>query len=421
MAKRQTELAPVRIAAQEMRMVSIDELVPYERNAKRHSAAQLKQLRASLREFGFVAPVMIDENKNVIAGHGRLEAARAEGMREVPCVLASGLTDAQRRAYIIADNRLTELGEWNMDALRFEMSELSALHFDTSLTGFEMPPTERIEVNAYTRAKASDDHRERTPPDVEALTTEDGEPDEGYTEFVDKFKRKLTTDDCYTPPAVFEAVRAWAFEHYDLGDAPIVRPFYPNGDYQSADYPEGCVVLDNPPFSILSEICRFYMERGIRFFLFAPALTLFSIAAGECNYIATSYQVVYENGANVCTGFVTNLGKYKIETAPELYAAIAAAVASSTTSVELPAYTYPDTVAAPIRLAPMARYMHFAVKASECSFIRALDSQRAQGKAIYGGFLLSEKAAAEKAAAKTRDAYVWELSEREREIVAALG
>lgn len=166
MTKKQAEPAPVRIAAQEMRMVSIDELVPYERNAKRHSAAQLKQLRASLREFGFVAPVMIDENKNVIAGHGRLEAARAEGMREVPCVLASGLTDAQRRAYIIADNRLTELGEWDMDALRFEMSELSALHFDTSVTGFEMAEVGLACKDAHMRDAREDDFNPVPPPET---------------------------------------------------------------------------------------------------------------------------------------------------------------------------------------------------------------------------------------------------------------
>lgn len=163
MAKKQTTLAPVRIAAQEMRMVSIDELVPYARNAKRHSKAQLAQLRASLREFGFVAPVMIDEDKNVIAGHGRLEAARAEGMREVPCVLASGLSDAQRRAYIIADNRLTELGEWDMDALRFEMSELSELHFDTSVTGFEISEI-GIAGEAGILSKPIEDNYDAAPP-----------------------------------------------------------------------------------------------------------------------------------------------------------------------------------------------------------------------------------------------------------------
>lgn len=337
-------------------------------------------------------------------------------MTEVPYVLVGDLTEAQRRAYIIADNRLTELGEWDADKLRFEMGELQAMHFDTTLTGFELGEVERIEVAGYTRAKAA-----AGAPDMDALSTADGESDEEYEAFVEKFKPKLTTDDCYTPKAVYEAVRDWVVAHYGIEVAPIVRPFYPGGDYQSYDYPEGCVVLDNPPFSIISEICRFYMARGIRFFLFAPALTLFSIAAGECHYIPTSCAVTYENGAVVRTGFVHNLGDFKLETAPELYAAVAAADAESAAD-ELPAYTYPDCVATPIRLAPMARYEHFAVRESECRFIRALDAQKEAGKTIYGAaFLLSEKAAAEKAAAERRASHTWELSEREREIVASLG
>ena len=134
--KKATE--PVRVAAKGLPTVRIDELRPYENNAKIHGEEQIKQLRRSLREFGFVSPVLIDEDKNLIAGHGRVEAARAEGMTEVPYVLVSDLTDAQRRAYIIADNRLAETGEWDAARLKFEMQELQAMEFDTDLTGFAM-------------------------------------------------------------------------------------------------------------------------------------------------------------------------------------------------------------------------------------------------------------------------------------------
>lgn len=99
---------------------------------------------------------------------------------------------------------------------------------------------------------------------------------ESYEEFVEKFKPKKTTDDCYTPPAIYEAVKDWAVKEYGIDPATIVRPFYPGGDYERFEYPEGCVVLDNPPFSILSKILRFYDERGIAYFLFAPTLTMFS-------------------------------------------------------------------------------------------------------------------------------------------------
>ena len=139
MGKKQTAgQTPVRVAVKDMPTIRIDELIPYENNAKIHGPEQIEQLRRSLREFGFVSPVLIDEERNLIAGHGRVEAARAEGMTEVPYVTVSDLTEAQRRAYIIADNRLAETGEWDAARLKFEMEELSTLSFDTSLTGFTM-------------------------------------------------------------------------------------------------------------------------------------------------------------------------------------------------------------------------------------------------------------------------------------------
>lgn len=94
-----------------------------------------------------------------------------------------------------------------------------------------------------------------------------------YDAFVEKFKRKKTTDDCFTPPLVYDAVRDWACAEYGIDPARIVRPFWPDTDYRRFDYPAGCVVLDNPPFSILTPICEFYLARNIPFFLFAPALT----------------------------------------------------------------------------------------------------------------------------------------------------
>lgn len=139
MGKKQTAgQTPVRVAVKDLPTIRIDELVPYANNAKIHGPEQIEQLRRSLREFGFVSPVLIDENKNLIAGHGRVEAARAEGMTEVPYVTVSDLTEAQRRAYIIADNRLTEASVWDAGRLKLEMQELQALEFDTDLTGFAM-------------------------------------------------------------------------------------------------------------------------------------------------------------------------------------------------------------------------------------------------------------------------------------------
>lgn len=120
----------------EMQLVSIDKLIPYINNARTHSPEQIKKLRASLREFGFINPVIIDKNFNVIAGHGRILAAKEEGIREVPCVLADYLTEAQKKAYIIADNRMAMDAGWDEELLRVEIEALQAEAFDLSLTGF---------------------------------------------------------------------------------------------------------------------------------------------------------------------------------------------------------------------------------------------------------------------------------------------
>lgn len=119
----------------EMRQVA--DLVPYARNARAHSDEQIQQLRASLREFGFVAPLLIDAEGNILAGHGRLIAAKAEGYVEVPCVLVEHLTETQRRAYILADNRLAERASWDEDMLQLELQELRDAGFDFTLTGFD--------------------------------------------------------------------------------------------------------------------------------------------------------------------------------------------------------------------------------------------------------------------------------------------
>ena len=116
--------------------VGIDKLIPYARNARTHSKEQIKQLRASLREFGFVNPCIIDKEYNIIAGHGRVMAAKEEGISDIPCVFAEHLTDAQKRAYILADNRLALNAGWDDEMLSVELSDLQASAFDLSLLGF---------------------------------------------------------------------------------------------------------------------------------------------------------------------------------------------------------------------------------------------------------------------------------------------
>jgi len=121
----------------EMQLVPITKLVPYVNNARTHSPEQINKLRSSLREFGFINPVIIDRDYGVIAGHGRILAAKEEGIDEVPCVFADHLTEAQKKAYIIADNRMAMDAGWDEELLRVEIEALQGEDFDVSLTGFD--------------------------------------------------------------------------------------------------------------------------------------------------------------------------------------------------------------------------------------------------------------------------------------------
>lgn len=120
----------------EMQLVALDKLIPYVNNARTHSPEQIGKLRSSLREFGFINPVIIDRDFGIIAGHGRVLAAREEGITEVPCVFVDHLTEAQKKAYIIADNRMALDAGWDEELLRVEIEALQAEAFDISLTGF---------------------------------------------------------------------------------------------------------------------------------------------------------------------------------------------------------------------------------------------------------------------------------------------
>lgn len=233
-------------------------------------------------------------------------------------------------------------------------------------------------------------------------------------------------------------------DRYGLNSEKFVRPFVPNGDYQSFDYAPDVIVVDNPPFSILSEIQRFYAQHNIKFFLFAPALTIFRplfADAGICA-ICTGAAITYDNGAAVSTSFVTNLepdGHIAIS-APGLYQAIKRAdeIQRKKNKKQLPKYVYPDNVLT----ATMVNYLsahgvEYAVRSKDACFVRALEDQKKHKKGIYGsGFLLSdksknakvkaekaakEKAAKEKETTEAEDTQQWQLSDRELEIIRGLG
>ena len=394
------------------------DLTPYENNTRKHAPDDIDQIKASIEADGFNDPIGVwGENNLIVEGHGRQIAAIEMGLDKVPCIRLDHLTETQRRDYAIRHNRTAELSGWDFAKLEEEIAALEIEGVDLSGLKFDIGD----ENDWFSRDDRNDKSRQ--------------EGNDEYNEFLDKFEAKKTTDDCYTPEIVYDAIAEWVTNEYGIDRSHFVRPFYPGGDYKKYSYPADCAVVDNPPFSILAEIISWYAERSIRFFLFAPQLTLFS-SSSSCCCLPCGVDITYENGAVVPTSFVTNLEDNRVRVIPELYKVVEAANDKNleATRRTLPKYKYPDYVLT----AAMCNYMcahdtPLTIKREDSQHIRYLDSQKEYGdKAIFGsGYLLSEKAAAEKAAAEKAAAekaaaekaaaHVWELSEREWQIIKRLG
>lgn len=231
---------------------------------------------------------------------------------------------------------------------------------------------------------------------------------ETYEQFTEKFIPKRTTDDCYTPPQVYQALLQWAVSNLHLEGRSVVRPFYPGGDYEHYTYPDGCVVIDNPPFSIYAKIVRFYLDRGIDFLLFAPALTQLVMGTDVC-YLATVCDVTYENGALVRTSFTTNLlPGIRLWTAPALRQTVQQAADDYFRNVRRDLYRckknavkvkyqWPDHLISSATVGKIAvRGVDLRISSEECTYVR-----NAGGVEIFGaGLLLTKRAAADRAAAE---------------------
>lgn len=243
-----------------------------------------------------------------------------------------------------------------------------------------------------------------------------------YDGFVAKFEPKRTTDDCMTPPEVYEAVLTWAEAEYGIDREKVVRPFWPGGDFEAAEYPDGCCVVDNPPFSILARIMDFYAARGIPYLIFAPNKTLLGSALrrpGACCLMCGA-SVTYANGAKVSTSFVTSMDAARVRTAPDLLRAVEEADlrAREATRKELPRYRYPDEVMRFSDLENLSRGgVDFRLHDGEFARKAKLDCQG--DKMIFGGgVMMCSRKTEERQAAERRAARVFELSERERAEVA---
>ena len=224
-----------------------------------------------------------------------------------------------------------------------------------------------------------------------------------YDEFVEKFKPKKTTDDCYTPKAVYDVVLEYVNGITPLDGRHIVRPFWPGADFTECEYPDGCIVIDNPPFSIYSKIVRWFIAHGIDFFIFAPGLTQ-RVAGADVCYVATMADVTYDNGALVRTSFTTNIIKdYRLMTAPKLAEDIRKASKKPTKGQPI-IYEYPDNLITLALLGKLnQRGIDFSVRKDECAEVTNIDALRRVKRSLFcGGFLLNERAAAERAAARER-------------------
>ena len=332
----------------------------------------------------------------ILGGNLRYEGCKANKDKDAPCIIIpEGTTVEKMKEIVLKDNGA--FGQWDYDALANEWDDLPLVDWC---------------VPAW----------DTSSPDMN-LSTKGREGDEDYDSFVDKFKQKLTTDDCYTPPEVFDVVRDFVDKNVTkLNGKKIVRPFYPGGNYENLEqYPKGSIVIDNPPFSILSAIIRFYCGHEIPFFIFAPSLTLFSAHDCDVTYIVSNAPVVYENGAVVSTGFITNLiPDLRIWCCPQIREEIIAS--QETEDKTKQGFVYPDNIVTSAVLGKLvAHATELKVRKISCEYIKSSDSAEEQGRSLYGGgYILSDGAAAERAAAERAAATRLNISDRERSIIERL-
>lgn len=367
-----------------IKKMKLADLIPTENNPRQIKKDDFERLKKPVQSFPQmldIREIVVDEKNRILGGHQRVKALLANGEKEVNVKVVEGLSEEEKREFVIRDN--IQNGEWDFDMLANEWDDLPLDDWGVSIPVWDESQTE-------------------------------------YQQFVDKFKPKLTTDDCYTPNAVFEAVEKWVRKEYKLGNIENIRPFKPEGDYQSESY-EGKVVIDNPPFSILSEIVRWYTDKGVKFFLFAPCLTTFGIALDcQTTKIITGVNIVYENGAKVLTNFVTNMASSNVlvKVAGTLRQRIEEAQPKE--SAELERYNRPKNLKVGTDLVYVAKLGHdWELTNEDCQIVKNADGLKDVGKGLYGGGLIVSDEVAEKLQAE-KSAIVVELSDREKEIVAKL-
>ena len=256
-----------------------------------------------------------------------------------------------------------------------------------------------------------------------------------YESYVAKFRdRPKTTDDTFTPPDVYEAVLQYLREERLITPADtILRPFYPGGDYEHADYPPGGIVVDNPPFSCFSRICRFFADRAIPFFLFGPGLTIFTVA-NFCTAVIIDCAITFSNGAVIKCNFATSLFPRLLATTSPRLSSLIAACPSQNQNRHMPSYAYPAELLSVSDMQNIARGgVPFSVPRSRAEKVRNLDLHPSRTGLFGDHYLIghdlaeAKEKAKEKAKAKAKQKAKQKakttilLSPREQAIVRRLG
>ena len=426
-------------------VVSIDDLIQDDHNFNKGNEQGAQLLERSFRECGAGRSVLIDKDNRLVGGNKAQKGFKAAGKKKVIIVDSDAdtlvavrrkdvsLDSAEGRKMAYLDNLTTQVNlTW--DETELEAVQADVEGFDIADFGFDIEDLPQVTFPTGDETEEQAIERKRKEFEEKMAAGELDENDPEYQEFVKKFEAKRTTDDCYTPDVVYDAVAEWVASEYNVSRANFVRPFYPGGDYQKERYKPTDIVVDNPPFSILASIIDWYNERGIRYFLFGPQLTMLGTCTNRCTCLAVGVQITYANGANVNTSFCTNMDDKDIAVKADarLYKMVNDANLSLDERKKFPKYVYPKNVI-------MSPFMHqcakhgvdFIIRKSECHPIEELDAQAEAGKAIYGkGYLVSDRVVERRIEAERikeqhdreeRDnAQQWELSERERAIIESL-
>lgn len=270
---------------------NIEDLKEYENNPRINNSA-VDYVSKSIEQFGFRIPIVIDKDDTIVCGHARYKACKKLDIYKIPCVIINDLTEEQIKAFRLIDNKSSEQASWDFKKLELEIKS------------FEKK--DNINIKEFNFVSKQDEFFNN---DIKQGKFEEQEDNEEYNDFVNKFKEKHTTDDCYTPTNIYDAVVKFVENEYKVDKKNFVRPFYPGGDYRNYKYKKNDIVVDNPPFSIYSEIVNYYTENNIKFFIFGPGLTILSTKNRNVTYIIIFCEIAYQNGAKVNTSFVTNLDK----------------------------------------------------------------------------------------------------------------